>query len=419
MFPPLTTHASGIGAGPVREQPRFGITEVAVKGFRSARDVWFSVGPMCALVGEANAGKSNLLAAIRAVLDPAAAPLTAADAADDSGGPISIRVRLAGGAETALEGSPGRHTINGPESLPPVLFLPAGARADAVLAARNPSGAGAAPAPALEIFQAALAPDPPTPTAQALTVIDALESCCSLGLSGLILLIEEPELYLRPQAQRYLYRLLRKFSLAGNQTIYSTHSPAFLNVVRLDELIFVERVSRAGTRALQPEPVTPDDDFRVMTEFDAARSELFLARAVVLVEGLTEKLVLPFVFAALGHDVDREGISIIECGGKPNLPLFARICRATGIPYVIVHDSDRRASGKLVAAERALNTLIAESAAKGHIVVLDPDFEAVAGLTGHSRKPERAWREFASRPSAEMPEPLVRAAELATSLARS
>jgi hypothetical protein len=406
-----------MSTGPGREQARFGITEVVVKGFRSARDVSFSPGPVCALVGEANAGKSNLLAAIRAVLDPAAAPLTAADAAEDGGGPISIRVRLAGGVEAALEGTPGRHAINSPESLPPVFFLPAAARAEAVLAAGNAEGAGAAPA--LEIFRDALAPDPPTSMAQALSVIDALESCCSLGLSGLILLVEEPELYLRPQAQRYLYRLLRTFSLAGNQTIYSTHSPAFLNVVRLDELIFVERVSRAGTRALQPEPVTPDDDFRVMTEFDAARSELFLARAVVLVEGLTEKLVLPFVFAALGHDVDREAISIIECGGKPNLPLFARICRATGIPYLIVHDSDRRASGKLVAAERALNALIAESAAEGHTVVLDPDFEAVAGLSGHSRKPERAWREFASRPSGEMPEPLVRAAELAISLAQS
>src|SRR5215212_3317969 len=260
------------------QQPRFGIAEVVVKGFRSARDVSFSPGQMCALVGEANAGKSNLLAAIRAVLDPAAAPLTATDATNDGGGPISIRVRLADGAEVALEGSPGRHAITGPERLPPVLFLPAGARADAVLAAGNSEGAGAASA--LELFRGAVAPDPPSSTAQALTVIDALESCCSLGLSGLILLIEEPELYLRPQAQRYLYRLLRRFSLAGNQTIYSTHSPAFLNVVRLDELVFVERVSRAGTRALQPEPVTPDDDFRVMTEFDAARSELFLARAV-------------------------------------------------------------------------------------------------------------------------------------------
>jgi predicted ATP-dependent endonuclease of OLD family len=231
-------------------------------------------------------------------------------------------------------------------------------------------------------------------------------------------LIEEPELYLRPQAQRYLYRLLRQFSQGGNQTIYSTHSPSFLNVARLDELVFIERLPQTGTRALQPQPVSADEDFRVMTEFDAARSELFLARAVVLVEGLTEKLVLPFVFAALGHDVDREAISIIECGGKPNLPLFARICRATGLPFVVLHDSDRRASGKLAAAEQALNALIIDSAGEDRTVVLDPDFEAVAGLKGHSRKPERAWRTFASRSNAEMPVPLVRVAELAISLAR-
>ena len=60
-------------------RPRFGVTHVEVRGFRSARDVAFSPGPLCVLVGEADAGKSNLLAAIRAVLDPAAAPLTAAD----------------------------------------------------------------------------------------------------------------------------------------------------------------------------------------------------------------------------------------------------------------------------------------------------------------------------------------------------
>ena len=386
-----------------------------MKGFRSARDVSFSPGALCALVGEASAGKSNLLAAVRAVLDPAATPLAADDAAENDDEEISIRVELAAGGEAALEGTPERLELTG-SALPPVLFLPAEARASAVLAAGSPRAAGAARA--FEIFRGALTDERATSAGQALSIIDALESCCSLGLSGLVLLIEEPELYLRPQAQRYLYRLLREFSLAGNQTIYSTHSPAFLNVARLDELVFVERLARTGTRALQPQPVTPDDDFRVMTEFDAARSELFLARAVVLVEGLTEKLVLPFVFASLGHDVDREAISIIECGGKPNLALFAGICKATGIPFVVVHDSDRRASGKLVAAERALNTLIADTAGEEHTVVLDPDFEAVAGLAGHRRKPERAWKEFASRPAAEMPKELVRVAELAMSLTR-
>ena len=409
-------HVTGVHAGPTAPPP-FGIARVEVRGFRSVREVSFSPGQLCALVGEANAGKSNLLAAIRAVLDPAAASLSPGDALEGGDGEVAIRVMLAGGGVAALTGTPGRHATTGPDALPPVLFLPADARAGAVLADRSPHGQE--PAPADEIFRAALAHDRPTSTGQAVSVIDALESCCARGFSGLLLLIEEPELYLRPQAQRYLYRLLREFALAGNQVVYSTHSPAFLNVARLDELVFVERLPETGTRALQPEPVSADEDFRVMTEFDAARSELFLARAVVLVEGLTEKLVLPFVFSALGYDVDREAISIIECGGKPNIPLFARICRATGIPFVVVHDSDRKASGGLAAAERSLNALIADTAGGEGAIVLDPDFEAVAGLAGHSRKPERAWREFASRPSADMPEPLVRVAERAISLARA
>jgi len=391
---------------------RFGIAAVEVKGFRSALDVSFSPGPVCALVGEANAGKSNLLAAMRAVLDPAAAPLSSIDATEGADEEISIRLTLVGGGEVALERRLGRTAYTGLADPPPMLFLPSGARAGAVIAEANAQGKGRA----VEIFRQALGGV--TPTAAAASLLEAVEACSSERQAGLLLLIEEPELYLRPQAQRYLYRLLREFALAGNQVVYSTHSPAFLNVARLDELVFVERLPRTGTRALQPEPVSADEDFRVMTEFDAARSELFLARAVVLVEGLTEKLVLPFVFAALGHDVDREAISIVECGGKPNLPLFARICRATGIPFLVMHDSDRKTSGKLAAAERALNALIAETAGIDRVIVLDPDFEAVSGLVGNRHKPERAWREFAARSAAEMPPELVRVAELAASFAQ-
>jgi predicted ATPase len=396
---------------PARAHASFGVTRVEVSGFRSARDVAFSPGPLCALVGEADAGKSNLLAAIRAVLDPAAAPLTAADMTVGGEGKVSIRVRLGNSGEAALEGSPARNAVTGGANAPPTLFLPAEERAGAMLAAWTPRREG----PAAGVFERAIAQQAPTLAARAHTVLNAVESCSSKGLGGLLLLIEEPELFLRPQAQRYFYRLLRDFSLAGNQVIYSTHSPAFLNVTRMEELVFVERLPATGTHALQPEPVSADEDFRVMTEFDAARSELFLAHAVVLVEGLTEKLVLPFVFAALGHDVDREGISIVECGGKPNIPLFARICKATGVPFLVVHDSDRKTSGRLAPAEQALNALIADTAGEERVMVLDPDFEAVAGLQGRRHKPEHAWREFAERPAAEMPAQLVRAAELTMS----
>jgi hypothetical protein len=391
---------------------RIGITDLAVRGFRTARDVFFSVGPLCALVGEADAGKSNLLAAIRAVLDPAAAPLSVADAAAGSDGRVSIRATLTDGREAVLEGTAGHDAVSVQDSGLPVVFLPAEARAGPVLAGLTGRGGEHE---AVAIFRREASHRPPTSAARALSLVDALESCRARRIAGVVLLIEEPELYLRPQAQRYLYRLLRDFS-QQNQVIYSTHSPAFLNVARLDELVFVERLPSEGTHALRPAPMSADEDFRVMTEFDAARSELFLARAAVLVEGQTEKLVLPFVFSALGYDPDREAISIVECGGKPNIPFFSRICRATGIPFVVVHDSDRRSSGRIVAAERALNALIVETAGEERVIVLEPDFEAAAGLIGH--KPERAWREFAERGAAEMPKQLVRATELAVSLAR-
>jgi hypothetical protein len=132
---------------------------------------------------------------------------------------------------------------------------------------------------------------------------------------------------------------------------------------------------------------------------------------------MTEKLVLPFVFSALGCNVDRAAISIIECGGKPNIPLFARICRATGIPSVVVHDSDRKASGRLAPAERALNALIVESAARRARSCLT-DLEASLAWRATAASPSKPG-ETSPRPSTEMPEPLVHVAEFATSFARS
>lgn len=39
------------------------------------------------------------------------------------------------------------------------------------------------------------------------------------------MLIEEPELYLRPEAQRYLYRLLCRFATDGNQVLLAAPLP--------------------------------------------------------------------------------------------------------------------------------------------------------------------------------------------------
>lgn len=137
----------------------------------------------------------------------------------------------------------------------------------------------------------------------------------------------------------------------------------------------------------------------------------------VLVEGRTEKLALPYAFRALGFDADRLGISIVECGGKGNIPVLARVCRATGIPFVVLHDRDAPARRSPNSAERQLNDLIRSIAGTDHVVPMVPDFEGISGLPSQRRKPEHAWRRFQSLTADGVPRPLAAVVRLAVSLA--
>lgn len=387
------------------------LTEISVEGFRSLRDASFRPGPVTALVGEPGTGKSNLLAAVRAVLDPKGAPLTSGDVARDRRGPIRITVRTSREESCTVRADPPDGQVREGAEMPVVAFMPAALRADSLIAPPVPPGLA-------KVRAGGRTPGRRGDAEAARGLVTVIEDWVGHGVTGVVVLIEEPELFLPPQVQRYLYRLLRRLAEKGNQVLYSTHSPSFLNVARLDEIVFTDFEPDSGTTFTQPEPVPPDEEFRAYSEFDAARSELFLARAAVLVEGQTERLALPFVFQALGHDPDREGISIIECGGKPNIPVIARVARAVGVPFLAVHDRDAPARKQPNLAEQRLNRLIAEIAGQD-AVELAPDFEGVARLRGRQKhKPARAWRNFSHRRADEFPPQLVRIVERAVALAR-
>jgi predicted ATPase len=383
---------------------------VRVRGYRSARDVELRLGAVTALVGEARSGKSNLLRAMQALLDPEAPPPTREDVRRRAA-VLTVDARLTDGHEIGLEARPADGLSVSRSGAPPVLFLPAASRSGPLLELDVYSDAAGE---AVQCFRDALR-DPPerrSDSAGASALAAGVDACRDAGVTGVVLLIEEPELFLRPHTQRYLYRRLRDLAAAGNQVVYSTHSPAFLNVARLEELVLVRYSVRRGTHVVQPEALEADEAFRVVSEFDAVRSEIFLARAAVLVEGRTEKLVLPSIFHALGRHADRAQISIVECGGKSNLPVFARICKVCRIPFVVVHDRDAEAGEQPIPAEVELNRLIARIAGRDRTIVLEPDFEGVTGLRGHANKPERAWKHFSS-PGVSVPEPLARAVRLA------
>jgi len=330
------------------------LERVRISGFRTIASLAFSPPSVCALVGEPATGKSAVLEALASYL---------------AGEDVGVEAVHPGGAP------------------PELVFHRAASRTHAVGGRRSPGRA-------------------------ARGLVAEIETRCRDRAGGLVLLIEEPELYLRPQGQRYLYRLLHRLADLGNQVLYSTHSPAFLNVARLEELAFVRHDSNRGTYVHQPGPLpSRDEAFEFANEFDAERAELFLARGALLVEGRTEKLVFPFVFRALGHDVDEDALTIVECGGKSRIALFAQVCELCRIPFVAVHDRDSRpGGGPPIPAERKVNDLVRTTVGDARLVVLDPDFEGASGLRGHKHKPEHAWEHFIRLERAEMPAPLVRAA---------
>lgn len=69
-------------------------------------------------------------------------------------------------------------------------------------------------------------------------------------------------------------------------------------------------------------------------------AEGLFASKVLLVEGESESLILPFCFDRIGFDYDGKGISIVRCGGKNELDRFYRLYSEFGIPCFILFDGD-------------------------------------------------------------------------------
>jgi predicted ATP-dependent endonuclease of OLD family len=377
------------------EVPGALLGEIRVVNFRSARRLVLRPGPVCGFIGEPGAGKSNLLFALRALLDRhfdlSTADVTVGERA------ISIEATLADGASISLDKRAGA---------PPIVHFPTALRASELVSATADN-------PSADMVQALIRKALEHAPAPRLALIRGLEACAAAEVSGVVFAIEEPELFLVPQAHRYLGRLIRRLAARGNQVFFTTHAPGLLSVASLDEVNLVSRDELGVTAVERLRPIDVDDEFRAMCEFDSERAELFVSRAVVLVEGMTEKIALPFVFDALGRDADREQISIVECGGKANLPLFIEICKRARVPYVVVHDSDVWPGREPLESEVKLNALIRQHAGARCTIVLEPDFEGVAGFHSRDHKPERARRQLSHARPDELPEPLVRAVTLA------
>ncbi len=198
-----------------------------------------------------------------------------------------------------------------------------------------------------------------------------------------ILLIDEPEAFLHPPTVRNARESLYDFALNNTewQVIATTHSPIFIDLSKNHTTIIRVDPNDSEQHFVSTDVISFDEDERTHLKMVRACNpvvnEFFFYRSIVLVEGPTEHLVVKHVAEKLGLEVH-----VIDCMGKGNIPLFARVLNHFKIPYTAIHDSDTpkiKRKGLMVASGTwSINKKIRDTALHagfGQVFTQFPHFE--------------------------------------------
>jgi len=160
----------------------------------------------------------------------------------------------------------------------------------------------------------------------------------------LLILYEEAELFLHPNLQGVLVEVLERLKGAGDQVVFTTHSPFMIDGEALDRINIVRKFQEGGTTVQSYDYVLEKRDVgqvNRLTQIQNISSYIFADR-IVLVEGESDRIVIKKLAKRLKKEWNfkRQGIPILPVNGKGNLPLFADFLSALNIRPFVVTDLD-------------------------------------------------------------------------------
>lgn len=225
-----------------------------------------------------------------------------------------------------------------------------------------------------------------------------------------LLLIDEPEICLHPNATRNAANTLYSLAESENwQVMITTHSPIFIDFSRDNTTVI--RVSKDGcdikaTTVFKPSSAELDDDdkgnLKLLNICDPYVAEFLFGGNIVVVEGDTEYTA--FSYIKKQYPDEYQDVHIIRARGKATIYSLAKILNKYGARYSILHDSDRptRSDGGVNSAWTVNNNILSviskhPDSTQTRLLASIPDFEtAYLGVERTAEKPYFALRDIES-----------------------
>lgn len=186
--------------------------------------------------------------------------------------------------------------------------------------------------------------------------------------------LEEPENHLSPYFLARIIRQVRSLTDAGSaQAIVTSHSPAVLSRIHPREVRYCrcDPKTRVSTVKKIKMPTGIEETAKFVRGAMLAYPELYFARFVLLVEGDSERIVLPQLAEALDLLIDPAFVAIVPLGGR-HVQHFWRLLKHLGIPHATLLDLDLgREGGGFGRLKTAIEKLIEFGVPKTALLKID------------------------------------------------
>lgn len=195
------------------------------------------------------------------------------------------------------------------------------------------------------------------------TVIGDLFERVESGIENYIaLLIEEPEAHLHPQLQNLLFDYFKAMEEKSIQVFVTSHSPTITAKTNIYSITVLNNLNNSIKMTLLRNISLTLDEKQYLSRFlDVTKSQLFFAKGIILVEGISEALLLPIFADIMGQvfNLNRKGIEVVNIGGIA-FNSFAKLFNSDdfnlrlNINCSIITDNDADSNGRI--SQRAQNT---------------------------------------------------------------